>query len=73
MAAGTKLVIVFTDADNANKTFSFNYAKPDVTANQVKALAEGIITNGSIYEHTPVSVKSAKLVTTSETDIAVNS
>ena len=69
--AGCKLVITFVDADSANRDFAFNYAKSNATTANIKALAQGIITNGSIFENVPVSATTAKLVVTSETNIPV--
>ena len=69
--AGCKLVMTFVDANGANRDFTFNYAKSNASTANVKALANGIITNGSIFENVPVSVKTAKLVVTSETNIPV--
>ena len=71
MAAGTKLVITFVDADSANRNFSFNYAKSGATTANIKALANGIVANGSIFEHVPVTPKSAKLVTTTEANVDI--
>ena len=69
--ADCKLVITFVDADNANRDFTFNYAKSNASTANIKALANGLITNGSIFEHVPVTAKTAKLVVTNETTIDV--
>lgn len=69
MAAGTKLVLNFLSAAGKDIKFSFNYAKDDVESSDVKALVDGIITNGIIYEEVPVSTKSAKIIITDEADI----
>ena len=71
MASGCKLVMTFVDANGTNRDFVFNYAKSSATVENIKALAQGIITNGSIFENVPVSAKSAKLLVTSETTIDV--
>ena len=62
-----KLVMTFADADGANVTFSYPYAKDNATTNSVKNLANGLITNGSIFANPPISIKTAKIVITSET------
>ena len=71
MASGCKLVITFIDTTSMERDFTFNYAKSSATVENIKALAQGIITNGSIFENVPVSAKIAKLVVTSETTIDV--
>ena len=72
MAAGTKLVITFLDAYNAERNFSFSYVKYNATNASVKSAIQAIITNGSIFTHVPVSVKSAKMVTTTEQGIVLD-
>ena len=72
MAAGTKLVMTFLDGLNEERNFSFSYAKASASAANIKALAGLIITNGSIFQHVPVTAKSAKLVTTTETGIDIS-
>lgn len=67
MAEGTKLQYVFETSEDKNTTITFKYAKPTATAAQVKALAQALITNTGTLENTLVSVKSAKMVTTTET------
>lgn len=66
MAAGTKLVCVFADADGNNITMSYNYADPEVSTSSVQAFCQGVITNGSIFDKIPLRIKSAKVVSTSE-------
>ena len=59
----SKLVLEFTGV-GGKATFSYNYANPDTTPTTVKALMQGMITNGSIFAIPPVEAVSAKLVTT---------
>ena len=66
MAESTKLVFGFETSTGKSMTLSYNYAKPAASAANVKALANGIIANGSIFANVPVTAKSAKNVTTSE-------
>ena len=68
----TSLVLTFLTNDGDKTTFTFPYAKPGATANNVRALASAITTNGSIFEAVPVSAVSAKIVTTTETDISLS-
>lgn len=67
MAAGTQLKMQF-DTLSGTKTWTYNYAKTSATANQVKALGAAMITNGEIYNTPPLVLKSAKLVTTTESE-----
>lgn len=66
MAAGTKLNIVFNNSDGGTTSYTWNYADPGATKNDVLALGQAMITNTSILASTLVSVKSAKTITTSE-------
>ena len=68
MAAGTKLVLGFETSNGSTTTLSFSYAKPTATLAQVKAAMNAITTNGEIFATVPVTSKSAKMVTTTETD-----
>ncbi len=61
----SKLVLTFGTM-GGDKNFSYNYASTDATPATVKALGTAIVTNGSVFEDTPVSLKAAKLVTTTE-------
>ncbi len=72
MADGAKLVITFLDAYNAERMFSFNYANPNVSENDVKLVAQTIIANGSIFKNVPVTVKSAKFITTTVTNVDIS-
>ena len=72
MAAGTKLELTFLKADGSKTVFTYNYANPEASSNSVKALMNGMITNGSIFENVPAVIDSAKLVTTSETSLRVS-
>ena len=67
----TRLVMTF-DTASGTTTFNYNYVDPEVTAVAVRALATGIISNGSIFAAVPLTAKSAKLVTTSESDIELS-
>lgn len=49
------------------KTFSYNYASPTVSNATVRALGNGLITYGSIFENVPTSIRAAKLITTTTT------
>ena len=64
----SRLVLEFHSGNNTTKVFAYNYADPNVAVSKLKALVNGIITNGSIFSNVPVSAKSAKVITTSETE-----
>ncbi len=61
-----KLVLEFAGTGSDVK-FSYNYADNNITTANVKALMNGLIANGSIFENPPVSAKSAKIITTNTT------
>ena len=66
MANTSKLVMEFATLDGQTVTMSYNYVKSDLGVAFVKALTQGIVTNGSIFAKVPALPKSAKIVTTSE-------
>lgn len=73
MATKTRLNIVFKDAGDENWTFSLsNYVDEDATDTEIKALANGIVTNKTAFEKGPKSVVSAEMVTTTSTPIDVS-
>lgn len=71
MADGTKLQLTFRDATAATRKWNFSNADNSVTRQEVKALMQGMITNGSIYKYPPVTAVSAHLVTTSTEPINI--
>lgn len=69
---GIKLVMKFKDTSGDPWSISFNNANTSATVAQVKALADGIITNKTIWEGSlPATKVSAQFVTTSVTDVDV--
>ena len=68
MAEGTKLVIQYATATGDTINHTWNYANGSASTAAVKALAGATITNGSIFTKVPVLTKSAKLVTTTESE-----
>lgn len=71
MASGTKLVYK-VGTTGGTKTYTFNRAKASASTSAVKALAQGIITNGTFFQPQPITVNSAKIVVTTETDIDIS-
>lgn len=67
MADGTRLVLGFLNSEEKEIVFTFPYAKPSVTLANIKNLMNVIIANGDIFEDRPVTMASAKTITTSET------
>ena len=68
----TSLVLTFQTNSGDKTTFTFPYAKVNVSAANVRNLVSAITTNGSIFEAEPVTAISAKTVTTTETDISLS-
>ena len=69
MAASSKLILSFADSNDDNVNFTYNHAKKEASSSNVKALMEGIVANGEIFEKTPASIKSAKIVTTETQEV----
>ena len=69
----SKLVLSFATTDGETMTLAYNYIKSNVDTMAVQDLADGIVANGSIFAKVPVIAKSAKLITSTETDIELDS
>ena len=67
MAEGTKLQLTFETDEGKTTTMTFAYGKSNATAANVRTLMQTIITNGEIFENVLAVMKSAKMITTSET------
>lgn len=65
MAEGVRLQLKFGTMAG-ERTWTFRRAKESVTTNQVKALMNTMIANGSIYQEPPLTARSAKLIKTVE-------
>lgn len=63
----SKLVLTFSTAEG-KKNWTYNYANPQASTVNVKALMSGMIANGSIFAYPPLMSSAAKMVTTSESD-----
>ena len=72
MAAGVKLVTTFKNASGNTVSFTHNYVASDAEMSDIRAFVAGIITNGAIFENVPVTAVGAKLVTTTEQEIALS-
>ena len=71
MSVSTKLILKFGITGDKTSTMSYKYAKPSVTEAQANALAQGIITNGSIFKKVPLSIKAIQVVATDTTDFDI--
>ena len=71
MASGTKLSMVFLNSAGDEITYGYNYVKADTTAQQATTLMTAMIENGDIFASAPVTIKSAKLITTTETPLEI--
>ncbi|MBQ7215559.1 MAG: DUF2922 family protein [Synergistaceae bacterium] len=67
MASAAKLLLTFAGT-NGDVNFLYSYANPEAASAKVKALMNGLIANGSIFENPPVTAKSAKIITTTTTE-----
>ena len=61
----SKIVIDFA-GQYGDVRFSYGYADPETTVASVKALVNGLIANNTLFENPPITVKNAKIVTTTE-------
>lgn len=68
----TRLKLIFNNSAGSTTTYSYSYANPEATSTQVNALIAGMITNGDIFANPPISIKSASVVTTTETTFDVS-
>lgn len=65
MASGVAIKMKF-DTMSGSRTWTYNNAKPSATAAQVKAAAQAMIDNGSVYQSVPIKLVSATQVVTEE-------
>jgi len=68
----TELQIKMKDGNGDPWNIAFRYADDEADAADVKALADGIITNKSIWEKQPATKVSAALVTTEVIDVDIS-
>ena len=69
MAISTKLSLNFAKSNGDAVNITYNHAKNNVSAANVKSLMEGIVANGEIFEKAPAIIKSAKIITTEDTPV----
>lgn len=63
----SKLVMTFAGSNGNDIIMSYGYIEEETPSSAVKALVNGIVANGSIFDRVPVSAKGAKIVSTTET------
>ena len=68
MSAGTKIVFEFGDASGNSLFYTYNFGDDEASISDIKNAMNSFISNGSIFQNVPVSIKSAKVVITSESD-----
>lgn len=68
-ATSTELKLYFLKSNGNEMSMTVKYARQDASNANIKALMQGIIANGAIFENTPVALKAAKIVTTETTDV----
>lgn len=71
MATVNTLVMEFEGTGSTVK-FSYKYADPTITSQEVSALMQLMIANGDIFENPPLTAKSAKLVATTESSYVIS-
>ena len=65
----TRLKLVFSGAGEKKITMLFPYARSSATGAEVKALMQGIMADGSIYEDVPRGIVGAEFLESSSTPI----
>lgn len=68
----TVLKINYSTADGGSTIHTWRYADPEVTATYVNALITATITNATLFQRAPTAATSAKLVTTTESEIQLS-
>lgn len=63
--SGTRLEILFKDADDQDVYFCFPYASPSAPAQYVRNLVSAILDNNTLFVHVPVRVVKAQTYTVS--------
>ena len=67
------LILTFVGANGSDVIFSFPYFDTNTTTTRIKALVDGLITNGSIFENPPVQLKTTRFVEFQDYDIEATS
>lgn len=67
MAASSKLILRF-GTTSGEKNFTYNYGDASTSASDVKTAMNTMIENNSIFKYPPLTIISAKVQVTSETE-----
>lgn len=67
MAASSKLILRF-GTTSGEKNFSYNYGNAEATSLSIKNAMQAFIDNGSIFKYPPLTMISAKVQLTTETE-----
>lgn len=67
MAASSKLILRF-GTTSGEKNFSYNYGNAEATSVSIKNAMQAFIDNGSIFKYPPLTMISAKVQLTTETE-----
>ena len=68
----SKLVLEFVTALGETKKLTYSNAKQNPVKSDIKALANGIIANGSIFTNVPSVVKAITIQTTTAEEIDIS-
>ena len=69
MATTKKLQLNFAKSNGNNISFAYSNIASNPSSANVKLLMEGMVANGAIFQNQPASIRSAKFIETSTTDI----
>lgn len=72
MAVSVNTLVLEFESSGTNVKFSYKYADTNTTTQEIKTLMQTLITNGVIFENPPLVAKSAKIVTTTESQYVIN-
>lgn len=70
-SSGKKLQVKF-GTPAGPKTWTINYIKNNVSQSDVRTFANAMISNGEIFQNTPLTAISAEIVQTSVTQIDIS-
>ncbi len=65
----TRLKLVFSGAGEKKIAMLFPYARSSATGAEVKALMQGIVADGSIYEDVPTGIVGAEFLDSTSTPV----
>lgn len=64
-----RLKLVFSGAGEKKVTMLFPYAKASATGAEVKALMQGIVADGGVYEEVPTGIVGAEFLESTSTPV----